>query len=139
LESTVVCLIVACSLAVLFDVPRRDFLDYPMPVVFLMTVVIAHPIETLIFQAFPIFVVRVCRGSNLFQIAVSTILFSAAHFPEGVATGIVAGIIGGLYYSFAYCHWRSRSRWKSLWVTAGCHAIHNGIAFILLVILGNWS
>ncbi|MDX9981382.1 MAG: hypothetical protein RBU25_15270, partial [Lentisphaeria bacterium] len=78
LESTVVCLIVGYLLAVFFDVPRRDFLDYPMSRAFLLVVVIAPPIETLIFQAFPIFVIRVCRGSNLFQIAVSSILFSAA-------------------------------------------------------------
>jgi len=64
--------------------------------VFLLLFIIGPPIETLVFQAFPIFVVRSLNGSALIQIIASALLFSAAHFPEGVATGISAGLIGGL-------------------------------------------
>lgn len=144
MESTVVSLIAAVLLTLVmlgagFDTPEREFLDLPMPVVFVMLLMIAPPLETLVFQAFPIFVVRRLEGSIRSQILVSTVLFSAAHFPEGIATGVSAGIIGGLYFAFAYAHWRSRSRWQALWITTVCHAIHNGIAFLLLLISGRWS
>lgn len=139
MESTVVSLASASLLAVVFGVPRRELLDLSMPVTFMLLLVVAPPIETLIFQAFPIFIVRILKGSIRIQILISSLLFSAAHFPEGIATGVSAGLIGGLYFAFAYSHWRTKSRWESFWITAACHAIHNGIAFILLVVLGNWS
>ena len=138
-ESTVLSLIAALLLAVVFGTSTRELLDLPMHVVFLLLLVVAPPIETLLFQAFPIFIMRMLKGSIRSQILVSTLLFSAAHFPEGIATGVSAGLIGGLYFAFAYAHWRSQSRWKSFWITTVAHGIHNGIAFILLVVLGNWS
>ena len=139
LESTVVGFIAATLLGVVFDEPTRDLLDWPMPVAFRLWLVVAPPIETLIFQAFPIFIVRALKGSIRFQILVSTFLFSAAHLSEGIVTGLSAGAIGGLYYAFAYAHWRSQSRWQALWITTVCHGISNGICFILLVVLGHWS
>ena len=138
-ESTLVSLIAAAVLAVLFGVPRRELLDLSLPVAFVALLLVAPPIETLVFQAFPIFIVRVLKGSIRTQILVSTLLFAAAHFPEGMATGVSAGVIGGLYYAFAYAHWRIQSRWQSFWITTVCHGIHNGIAFFLLVVFGNWS
>ena len=139
IESTVVSLVAAALLAALLGASKREFLDLPMPIVFIAIMLIAPPVETLVFQAFPIFIVRVFKGSVRTQILVSTLLFSAAHFPEGIATGVAAGVIGGLYFAFAYAHWRLQSRWQSFWITTGCHGIHNGIAFILLVVFGNWS
>ena len=46
---------------------------------------------------------------------------------------VAAGIIGGFYFSFAYAHWRKQSRWQAFWVTAGAHAIHNSIAFAMML------
>jgi hypothetical protein len=138
LESTVASLAAAAFLAVIFGTPKRQLLDLSMPAAFLMLLVVAPPVETLVFQAFPIFIVRMLKGSMRVQILVSTLLFSAAHFPEGITTGVSAGVIGGLYFAFSYAHWRTKSRWKSVWITTGCHAIHNGVAFILLVVIGHW-
>ena len=138
IESTGVSLVAASLFAVAFGAPRRELLNLPI-VVFLVLIVIAPPLETLFLQAFPIFVVRMLKGSIRTQILVSTILFAACHFPEGVMTGISAGVIGGMYYAFAYAHWRTKSSWQSFWITTVCHIIHNGIAFILLVAFGNWS
>ncbi len=137
-ESTVVSLIVAALLAVIVGTSNREFLDLSLPEAFFLLLIIAPPVETLLFQAFPIFIVRLFKGSLRVQIIVSTVLFSAVHFPEGIVPGVAAGIIGGLYFGYAYAHWRLRTRWQALWITTGCHAIHNGIAFILLVLLGHW-
>ncbi len=137
-ESTLVSLAIAALLSVVVQTPKREFLDWPMPAVFVLLVLIAPPVETLVFQAFPIFIVRTLKGSMGLQILVSTLVFAAAHFPEGITTGVSAGVIGGLYFAFAYAHWRATSRWQSFWITAGCHVIHNLIAFILLAVFLKW-
>ena len=139
LESTVVSLGPAIFFAVFFGPPERTLLDISMPVAFWMLLVVAPLLETLIFQAFPIFIVRVLKGSIRLQILISALLFAAAHFPQGIAIGVSAGVIGGLYFAFAYAHWRTKSRRQAFGITTCCHAIHNGIAFILLVVLGHWS
>jgi hypothetical protein len=138
-ESTVVSLAAAVLLTWVIGPAKREFLHYSMGSVFVMLVLVAPPLETLVFQAFPIFVVRSLKGSLPIQIAVSTVLFAACHFPEGIAVGISAGVIGGSYFGFAYAHWRSISRWQPLWITTVAHGIHNLIAFVLLVVAGNWQ
>jgi hypothetical protein len=138
-ESTVVSLAAAVVLSMIFGPTKREFLDYSIEAVFILLILIAPPLETLLFQAIPIFFVRLFKGSLRTQILVSTALFAACHFPEGIDIGIAAGIIGGLYFAFAYAHWRTKSRWHPLWITTVAHAIHNGIAFVLLVIAGNWQ
>jgi hypothetical protein len=138
-ESTVVSLVAAALLSIVFVEPKREFLDLSLPVGFVILLLVAPPLETLAFQAFPIFMVRVLKRSIRTQILVSMLLFSAAHFPEGIVTGVSAGVIGGLYFAFAYAHWRTQSRWLSFWITTICHGIHNGIGFVLLVVSGNWS
>jgi len=138
-ESVVASLVAAVVVCTILGVHKRDFLDWPMAAAFIMLVLVAPPVETLLFQAPPIFVARACKGSLRTQIAVSTIIFAALHFLEGVGPGVSAGIVGGLYFAFAYAFWRTKSRWKALWVTTVCHAIHNLFAFVMLVIGGNWA
>ena len=118
-ESTAVSFVVAIPLAAVLDEPAREFLKLPVGAIFLLLIVVAPPLETVLLQALPIAVVRLCRGTVRTQILVSTVLFAALHFPEGIATGIAAGVVGGLYYGFAYAHWRNRSRWIALLVTTG--------------------
>ncbi len=136
-ESLVVSFLFAIVLVFVFGPGKRASLNLPVSVVFLLLLVIGPPLETLVFQAFPIFVTRSLKGSLRAQIIASAVLFSAAHFPEGVATGISAGLVGGLYFGFAYAHWRTKSRWHPFWITTVCHVIHNGIAFVLLLATGH--
>jgi hypothetical protein len=139
-ESTVVSLLVAILLVSIFgEGTRREFLNLSIVTSFFLLLIIAPPIETLLFQALPIFFVRLLKGSIRTQVLISTILFAAGHFPEGLVTSISAGIIGGLYFGFTYAHWRLKSIWQSFWITTVCHGIHNGIAFVLLAICGNWA
>ena len=138
-ESTLASLIAAVILTLTLGEAERDFLDWPIEAVFILVVLVAPVLETLLFQALPIFFVRLLKGSLQAQVLVSTILFAAVHFAEGIPVGVSAGIIGGFYFGLAYAHWRTQSRWRPLWITTVCHAIHNGIGFALLVILGNWT
>jgi len=93
-------------------------------------------LETLLMQALPIFIARKINASIKAQIITGTVVFSVFHLTEGFGAFISAGIIGGFYFSFTYAHWRTKSRWQAFWVTAGSHAIHNTIAFILILIFG---
>jgi uncharacterized membrane protein YeaQ/YmgE (transglycosylase-associated protein family) len=139
IESTAVSLSAAALLALLFEVPEREFLNFSIGEAFLLLIVVAPPLETLLLQALPIFIVRLLKGSMRIQVYVSTAVFASLHFPEGLVTGIAAGIIGGLYFGFAYAHWRTKSRWKSFWITTVGHSIHNAIAFLLLAVFGAWG
>lgn len=132
-ESFVVSIIAALLLHFV-GTAEREFPDLPMFVLIVLAVLVAPPVETLIMQAFPIFITRLLKGSFNVQIIVGTIIFSLFHIPEGFATFIAAGIIGGFYFSFAYARWRRKSRWKAFWVTALGHSIHNAIVFALVLI-----
>jgi len=99
-------------------------------------VVIAPLLETLVFQAFPVWIARLCKASFRVQIVASVIPFFLVHAIEGVAAGVAAGLIGGFYFAFTYVHWRQQSRWTAFWVTAVSHAMNNGIAIPLAYALG---
>jgi len=135
-EGTLLSLLSSVLLISIFGGEDREFADWGIGELFLIVVLIAPAIETMLLQALPIFVVRKFGGSFRVQIIISTVIFAACHFPEGAAVGISAGVIGGFYFGFTYAHWREKSRWASFWVTATSHAIHNGIAVGLLVLFG---
>jgi uncharacterized membrane protein len=135
-EGTVVSLVSAALLTVITGGDDRGLIDLSIGALFLVAVLIAPVLETMLAQALPIFVVRKFGGSFRVQIIISAVLFAACHFSEGVVTGISAGVIGGFYFGFTYAHWREKSRWASFWVTAASHAIHNGIAVGLLAVFG---
>jgi hypothetical protein len=135
IESTAVSFVVAILLSVL-GAPEREFPDWSMGAMFVMIVLFAPVFETLLMQALPIYIARKLRTSFRTQVIIATTVFALCHLAEGVAAIIAAGIIGGFYFSFAYAHWRSLSRWQAFWVTAGSHAIHNSIAFLAMLTIG---
>lgn len=134
-ESTAVGIVVG-TLLLVFGAPERVFPNWSMSSIFIAIVLLAPPLETLLMQAFPIFIARKLKASFKMQIITGTIVFSMCHLAEGLGAFISAGIVGGFYFSFTYAHWRTKSRWQAFWVTAGSHAIHNFIAFILILIFG---
>lgn len=137
IEGTILSLLFAGVLSIILIEPEREFLDWGIGMMFLVMVVIAPVVETLLLQALPIFVARKFNASFRLQIVVSTVVFAACHLPEGIVTAIAAGLIGGFYFAFTYAHWREKSRWASFWVTAVSHSIHNGICIAPLALLGN--
>jgi hypothetical protein len=118
-----------------FGLPHREInMDF-CPLLW-QFVVIAPVIETLIFQAFPVWIARLCKARFSVQILVSVIPFTIDHAIIGIQAGIAAGLIGGFYFAFTYVHWREHRRWTAFWVTAVSHAISNGIAILLAWALG---
>ena len=103
------------------------------PILLFSAVVVAPVLETFIFQAFPVWIARLCKARFSVQVAASVIPFFLAHATiAGVGSGIAAGLISGFYLAFTYVHWREQKRWTAFWTTAVSHAIHNGILMILL-------
>jgi hypothetical protein len=134
IEGTVVSLVASICLSV-FDVAERD-IKLRFPDLLLLGVVIAPVLETLIFQALPIWIARRCHASFSVQVTASLIPFFLAHVIEGIGTGIAAGLVGGFYFAFTYAHWREQGRWTAFWTTAVSHSIHNGILIPLAFGLG---
>jgi len=134
LEGTVVSLAIALFLS-LFDVAERE-IDLSFEELLILGVLVAPILETLIFQAFFVWIARLCKAGFGMQVIASVIPFFAAHVVEGVATGLAAGLVGGFYFAFTYVHWREKSRWTAFWVTALSHALHNGILIPLAAAFG---
>jgi hypothetical protein len=134
IEGTIVALAVAFILDLLGVAERK--IDISVPVLLVAGIVIAPLIETLIFQAFPIWIARLFKAKMSVQIICSVIPFLAAHAIEGLATGLAAGLITGSYLAFTYAHWREQKRWTAFWTTAVSHSIHNAIVITLALTLG---
>jgi len=140
LESTLVSLAAAVLLSIFINEPHKEHMeDWPVAALIVFLVLLGPPLETLLFQAFPIFIVRLLRGSMWTQVLVSATIFAAGHFMRDIVTGAAAGMVGGSYLAFAYVRWRRISKRHAFWITTGIHCINNGIAVLLIVIARNWG
>ena len=137
IEGFVVAFVILGILNLLFYVPDID-LEMTAIEFLLLAVILAPVVETLIFQALPIFVARLCRARFAIQVLISMFLFAVPHFSEGPDVGVGAGIIGGFYSAFTYAHWRQKSRWTALWTTTVSHSLHNALAFVILLMVGEF-
>jgi hypothetical protein len=90
-------------------------------------------LETVFLQGIPVMVARRWRARFWTQVVASAVPFAAMHLVEGIGIGIAAGAVGGLYLGFTYVHWREESLTSAFLMTAGTHALRNGIAVAFLV------
>jgi hypothetical protein len=134
IEGTLVALAVSIILSLL-GLGERD-LKMDFAELLFIGVIVAPLLETLIFQAFPIWIARLCKASFSIQVFASVVPFFLAHAIEGIGTGIAAGLISGFYFAFTYVHWREHRQWTAFWVTAVSHSIHNGILITLTLAFG---
>jgi Type II CAAX prenyl endopeptidase Rce1-like len=134
LEGTIVAL-AASALIAIIGVPERE-IDIGLWPFIVAAVLIAPIVETLVLQAFPVWIARLCKARFSIQIICSVVPFAILHAMEGVQAGVAAGLISGFYLAFTYAHWRVKRRWTAFWVTAVSHAIHNGLSILLAVALG---
>ena len=134
LESVLLSFIVASIIEIFWGVPIRSFVNLPNKRLFILLVISAPLIETLMFQAIPISIIKWLKFSFSIQIIIPFLLFSIAHFLVGWQVGISAGIIAGFYLAFTYAHWISKSHLTAFWTTTLSHSIRNFIAFIFILI-----
>jgi hypothetical protein len=121
------------------DIPTRTDLDNEtLGGLFVIIVVMAPIIETLLLQVLPVMIARKCGLTFWWQVALSATIFALLHFQLGVATGICAGVVGGFYLGFSYVTWREKTG-SGFWMTAGLHAVRNFFAWIMIAAttLGN--
>lgn len=135
-EGFVVSAILGTALVAGGSSTRRDLTNLGYFDGFLLLVIAAPLIETLIFQLLPIAFARLWRLKSVGQIVVSTSLFAAAHFPAGLTSGICAGILGGFYLALGYTHWAVKSDWTAFWTTTLQHLMRNLVGYVLLLSAG---
>ena len=120
------------------DLPRRADLDsVGVWQKAALLVFVAPLLETLLFHALPVRVVRWLSVGFWWQVAAALVLFAAAHFQAGVASGVAAGVVGGFYFAFTYVHWCQISFRSAIWMTAGTHAVHNMVILGIVAVTGN--
>ena len=134
IEGTIITLAISFILEI-FDLPEREMPFGFWPLLFI-GVVIAPIFETLLLQALPVWIARLCKARFSIQVVASMVPFLLLHAIESIQTGIAAGLVSGFYLAFTYVHWRENRRWTAFWVTAVSHAIHNAILIPLALALG---
>ncbi len=133
-ENLIVSLTVTGIILFFFQPSTRTNLETLSPTQFFWLVIIIGPIlETVILQAFPVFLAKMIGFKFLGQVFFSIIPFAILHFSRSIGTGIGAGIIGGFYSAFTYVHWRGKSLWTAVWVTALSHVLYNFAIFAMLI------
>jgi hypothetical protein len=113
---------------------RKDLDGYSPLALIIMAVILGPLLETLIFQALPIGVLRAKRRTTQWQFSVSVTLFGAPHFLIGVPTGLSAGLIGGSYFAFTYLKFREASFLKAVCVTTALHGAYNLVGVVLMLV-----
>ncbi|NQU68084.1 MAG: CPBP family intramembrane metalloprotease [Candidatus Marinimicrobia bacterium] len=133
-ESVLLSFIIGSIIEFFWDVPIRSFVNLSTIRLFVLLVILAPLIETLMFQTIPISIVKYFRANFTFQIFISFVLFAIAHFLIGWQVGISAGTVAGFYLAFTYAHWIRKSHLTAFWITALSHSIRNSIGFIFILI-----
>jgi hypothetical protein len=136
IQQFVVKIALAIPVGLLFhDSPSKTQIElFRDPVVaFIVVVLLAPPLETLLLQSAPIELLRALRRSRTLQFLFGAVPFAALHFFDGVGAGVTAGIVGGLFFSHAYLECRVQSWWTAIWVTTAIHGLHNLVVLPLAI------
>ena len=108
------------------------------PLMMIVSVVFLAPIlETLLFQTVPIEFFRLLNRPLIVQFLAGMMPFAGVHFLGGVVAGIAAGVVGGIFFCYTYLECRSTSWWRSTWVTAVTHGLHNVIVLPVLLVMAS--
>lgn len=99
--------------------------------IFVMVVILAPPIETLMLQLVPILLARRVGLPTVLQFAMGSVPFAALHFTSGVVSGLAAGVVGGVILSLAYLTFVNQSRVLAFVVTMAVHSFHNMVFWIV--------
>ena len=105
------------------------------PIVLIINVVlIAPPIETLLFQSLTCMIAYSLKLKPVTQMVVMIAPFALVHFSIAVSTGLRAGCILGFYLAYVYSVQRRCSFRRAFWTTTAFHALSNAIFVSLSLI-----
>jgi len=136
LLSTIICLLINLTISLLISYINIDYLEIDylenkgLPFIFIITVLIAPVVETLIFQYGVIELFFKLKNKNkvLFAALASAILFSLSHYYNLLY--ILGAFILGLGFAFFYIIAKSRKDINPFWFLASIHSLLNLVAFI---------
>ncbi|MBT3606081.1 MAG: hypothetical protein HOE48_06350 [Candidatus Latescibacteria bacterium] len=109
--------------------PRKIIEEYGRGSAFLMGVVFAPLIETILGQWLPIRVARIWTENPKILLWTATCVFALQHIHAGFS-GLAVGFGGGIVLAFAFLAWYRVGFVKAFLMTSAIHAVHNGIAFV---------
>ena len=97
--------------------------------------VIAAPLgETLLGQWLPIRITRIFTSRPAILLWVSTFIFAIQHLHAGFS-GLAVGVGGGVVLAFAFLTHYPNGLKPAFWITTAIHALHNGVAFLLALLV----
>lgn len=111
---------------------RPELLKFGIGGLFVMGVILAPLLETLLLQQIPIVLTRRFGMSTSVQLLMGTVPFAASHLGSGASTAVAAGVMGGVVYSVAYLTFIDRSKVQAFFITAAVHSLHNLVACVLI-------
>lgn len=99
----------------------------------IILVLVAPLLETVVFQALPCGLARLCSWGFSIQLIVSWVPFALVHLPSGLSTFISAGLVSGYYLAQTYVRLRRRSLLIAFVLTVASHALLNLFVALILV------
>jgi hypothetical protein len=88
--------------------------------------------ETLIFQFLVIWLLSCARASKTIIILISTGVYAAVHYPNGIVS-VLSVLPLGVVLAWSFLSLHRRSLWKAYWITSTIHFLHNAASFALHV------
>lgn len=99
-----------------------------------LAVIAAPPLETVIGQWLPVFVVSFFTRKVLSPLLISALFFGLLHLYAGWASVFII-FFPGLVFSLCFLAQQDRSIWRAYWTTTVLHAIHNLISLTVYFIV----
>lgn len=91
---------------------------------FIIAIILAPIIETLLGQMLPILIARRFTKSSLIIIIISALVFALPHCTKNV-TKFLPAFPAGIIYAFTFLHWLEKSKTKAYWITCAAHCLYN--------------
>jgi hypothetical protein len=118
-----------------FDLESRsDFNEISNLILIINVVILAPPLETLVFQGLSCMIAYSLKLKPAVQMAVMIIPFALVHFLISISTGMRAGLILGFYLAYVYSVRRRHSFKSAFWTTTAFHALNNAVFVSLSLI-----
>jgi hypothetical protein len=99
-------------------------------VLFLVGVILAPALETIIGQWLPIKVASLFTNNKFYIVLFSALFFSSLHLPGGLTIFFVV-LPGGLVLAWSFLIKREESCLKAYWITAVIHGLANLVSIII--------
>ena len=101
---------------------------------FIVGILLAPILETFLAQWLPIRIGRIFTHRPGVLIGLSTAVFAAMHLHAGTK-GVALGVSVGLLLGCSFVHWQRVSTGRAYWVTTAIHALHNGVALSVALLV----